>query len=88
MSYVGAIQASGVVVNGTEAGMAALAQVPEDSVRSYQPRSYQPYWVARATLHQRAGHSATAAHDFGMALGLTESPTLRAHIEQLRARPR
>lgn len=66
---------------GTEAGVAALARVPEDSVRSYQP-----YWVARATLLARAGDADAAARAYGMALGLSESPSLRAHLERLQQR--
>ena len=64
---------------GTEAGVAALAWVPEDNVRSYQP-----YWVARATLHRRAGDEVAATHAYAIAIGLTESPSLRAHLERLR----
>lgn len=67
---------------GTEAGLAALAQVSEDSVRSYQP-----YWVARATLHARAGDRSAADGAYTMALGLTESPALRAHLERLQRHP-
>ena len=66
---------------GTGAGLVALWLVAEDTVRSYQP-----YWVARATLEARAGRTEAAAHAFNLALGLTESPALRTHIEGLQRR--
>lgn len=66
---------------GTGAGLVALGLVAEDTVRSYQP-----YWVARATLEARAGRTEAAAHAFNLALGLTESPALRTHIEGLQRR--
>lgn len=82
--------ASGVLVSramahaeafGTAAGIAALDTVPPDSVRSYQP-----YWVARASLLARTGDTMAAKQAFAMAIGLTESPALRAHLEQVRNR--
>lgn len=62
-------------VAGAEAGLAALREVPEDSVASYQP-----YWVARAHLERRAGLREQARTSLQRAVGLTADERVRAFL--------
>lgn len=54
---------------------AALARLAEADMATYQP-----YWVARAYLHRRAGRSAEASHDYTRAAGLTSDMRIRRHL--------
>lgn len=58
-----------------EAGLEVLEALDPASVRSYQP-----YWVARDHLLRRLGRVAEADAARTTAIGLTESPALRAHL--------
>jgi RNA polymerase sigma-70 factor (ECF subfamily) len=60
---------------GAEAGLAALTDVAEESVASYQP-----YWVARAHLEHKAGQQERARTSLQRALGLTADARIRAYL--------
>jgi RNA polymerase sigma-70 factor, ECF subfamily len=57
------------------AGLAALNEVAESSVASYQP-----YWVARAHLERRAGLPGEARASLARAVGLTADPRVRDYL--------
>lgn len=60
---------------GAAAGLAALNEVAETSVASYQP-----YWVARAHLEHKAGLPERARTSVQRALGLTADARIRAYL--------
>jgi predicted RNA polymerase sigma factor len=66
-------------VKGAEAGLAALATIPLDKIRSYQP-----YWAVRAHLLQRLGKLEEASQAFNRAIGLAEDPAIRQFLLQKR----
>lgn len=61
--------------HGAAAGLALLADLPEDAVRSYQP-----YWALRGHLLARSGDAAGAREALGLAIGLSEDPAVRAFL--------
>ena len=63
-------------VNGPEAGLHELAQLPETMTRDYQP-----FWALKAQLLQQlaADRQATATA-FSRAIGLTEDGAVRAYL--------
>jgi RNA polymerase sigma-70 factor (ECF subfamily) len=61
------------------AGLASLTALDEPAVRSHQP-----YWVTKAHLHRRCGQGAQARAALERAIGLTEDPRVRAHLEAQR----
>ncbi|WP_342021852.1 RNA polymerase sigma factor [Nitratireductor soli] len=48
--------------------------------------SYQPYWAARSHLAAEAGERETALEIFGVAIGLTTDPAVRAYLMKRRQR--
>lgn len=60
--------------------LAALAVLPDDSVRAHQP-----YWVTLSRAKEAAGDDAGARAALDTAVGLTEDPAVRAFL--LRRRP-
>lgn len=60
---------------GAEAGLAALAEMPEGSATSYQP-----YWALAGHLHAKLGHTSDAQSAFERAIGLSEDPAVRAFL--------
>jgi RNA polymerase sigma-70 factor (ECF subfamily) len=56
-------------------GLERLDALPDQAVAGYQP-----FWVARAYLAARIGDRARARADYAVALGLTESDAVRAHL--------
>ncbi len=62
------------------AGLAALAAVQTDAADSALA-AHQPYWVALAHLQSLAGDAAAAAPSWQRAIGLTEDPRVRAHLQ-------
>lgn len=62
---------------GPAAGLDALGQLPPDRVLNYQP-----YWAARGHLLRQIEGQAQAAMDaWQKAIGLTEDPAVRAHLQ-------
>jgi RNA polymerase sigma-70 factor (ECF subfamily) len=59
-----------------DAGLAQLQALPAE-----QTQAHQPYWVALAHLQRAAGESAAADRALRRAIGLTEEPRVRAHLE-------
>jgi RNA polymerase sigma-70 factor (ECF subfamily) len=63
--------------DGPSAGLAALDRLPSDRVQAYQP-----YWAVRAHLLRRCeGEEAPADQALQRAIGLTEDPAVRAHLQ-------
>lgn len=60
---------------GAEAALAALDQLPPESVASYQP-----YWAVRAHALSRSGRTAEAREAFKSASGLSRDPSVRAFL--------
>lgn len=66
-------------LEGPAAGLAAL-----DAIDRTRAGGYQPFWVARAHLLAQIEGSANAADDaLRRAIGLTEDPAVRAHLQKL-----
>jgi hypothetical protein len=59
-------------VDGPAAGLAALAEIPEAEVETYQP-----YWATRAHLLARAGRTDEARAAYKQAIGLAEDAAAR-----------
>lgn len=57
------------------AGLAALDEIPEERIVSYQP-----YWAARGHLLQLLGRKGNAVKAFARAASLTDDPALRRHL--------
>jgi RNA polymerase sigma-70 factor (ECF subfamily) len=64
-------------VEGPRAALALLDQLPERSLRDYQPG-----WVLRAHCLSDLGDPTGAAAAARRALGLTEEPAVRRHLQQ------
>lgn len=62
-------------VQGPEAALRLLGELPSESLQSYQP-----YWALRATLHARQGRWAEAARAYDRAMGLCVDPAVRDHL--------
>jgi len=63
-------------VNGPEAGLHELAQLPETMTRDYQP-----FWALKAQLFQQlAADGRATATAFSRAIGLTEDGAVRAYL--------
>lgn len=62
-------------LRGAACGLAALAQIPPDAVRSYQS-----FWAVKAHLLTEAGEPALAADAFRRAIALAEDPKVRAWL--------
>ena len=67
-------------MRGAEVALEALARLPDDLVRSYQP-----YWAVRAHLLQRSGKVGDALPAFDMAIALAESPAVKRYLTEKRA---
>ncbi len=57
-------------------GLTYLRAMPDGEIAASQP-----YWVARAYLERRAGHTEDAEAALQRALGLTADPRVRAHLQ-------
>lgn len=68
--------------DGPEAGLALLTELPEASVAAYQP-----YWATRAALLQAKGDRPGADEAYGMAIGLSADPALKAFLARRRGSP-
>lgn len=60
---------------GAERGLAALAQMPEAEIASYQP-----YWALKAHLLRAAARASEALEAYGRAIGLTDDPAVRTFL--------
>lgn len=60
---------------GPNVGLAALDRIDPVALDGYQPA-----WVVRAHLLEQQGRATEAAAARGRAIGLTEDPTVRAHL--------
>lgn len=67
-------------LEGAEVAWEHLSALPRDTVRSYQP-----YWVLLAHLHEALGAMPEAEHARSVALGLTRNTAMRRHLERLGA---
>ena len=56
-------------------GLAALAELPHDSVEHYQP-----YWATRAHLESKSGNIAEARDAYDIAIGLTADRSVREYL--------
>jgi len=64
-------------VEGPRAALTLLEQIPEPSLRDYQPG-----WVLRAHCLADLGDTAAAAVAARRAVGLTEDPAVRRHLQE------
>jgi RNA polymerase sigma-70 factor (ECF subfamily) len=64
-------------VQGPEAGLALLEDMPQDRVRPHQP-----WWAARAELLSQLGRSKEAHEAYQTAIGLSDSPAIRAFLQE------
>jgi RNA polymerase sigma-70 factor, ECF subfamily len=78
--FPGAGAVIGQAVALAESGQLPEAQAALACLAEADMATYQPYWVARAYLHRRAGRSAEAGHDFTRAAGLTSDVRIRQHL--------
>ncbi|MFC0335267.1 RNA polymerase sigma factor [Paenibacillus sepulcri] len=62
---------------GTESGMALLAEIPAEAVKSYQP-----YWALRAHLFKKMKRFEEARAAYSRAIGLCTDPSIRAFLEK------
>ena len=62
-------------VRGAREGLAALGDIAEESVESYQP-----YWALRAHLHERLGEDEPARQAYARAIGLSEEAAVREFL--------
>ena len=62
-------------VRGARDGLAALGDIAEESVESYQP-----YWALRAHLHGRLGEDERARQAYARAIGLSEEAAVREFL--------
>ncbi len=60
---------------GAEQGLAALAEMPEAEIASYQP-----YWALKAHLLRAAARGGEALEAYGRAIGLTDDPAVRTFL--------
>lgn len=67
-------------LEGAEVAWEHLSALQQDTVRSYQP-----YWVLRAHLHEALGAMPQAQHARSVALALTRNTAMRRHLECLGA---
>lgn len=66
-------------VQGAAAGLHALGELPPNRVVNYQP-----YWAACGhLLRQIDGQEQAALHAWQKAIGLTEDPAVRAHLQAM-----
>ena len=65
---------------GPDAGITALADIPEERIKTYQP-----YWATRAHLLAKAGRADEARTSFDRAIGLSEEPAVRAFLQKAAA---
>jgi RNA polymerase sigma-70 factor (ECF subfamily) len=66
-------------VQGPAAGLHALDEMPAE-----RALNYQPYWAARShLLRQIDGQAQAALHARQKAIGLTEDPAVRAHLQSV-----
>lgn len=63
-------------IRGAGAGLAALAALPQESVRDYQP-----YWAVRGHLFAEAGDLTPARECLDKAAGLTRDPAVRRYLQ-------
>jgi RNA polymerase sigma-70 factor (ECF subfamily) len=64
-------------VEGPDAGLAVLAEIPEGKIAGYQP-----YWATRAHLLARTGRSAEARAAYDQAVGLSEDAAAREFLKR------
>ncbi|MDH4414087.1 MAG: RNA polymerase subunit sigma-70 [Rhizobium sp.] len=67
-------------IDGPEPGIRLLDEIPQD-----RSRFYQPYWAARAHLHERRGSEREAAVAYDTAIALTEDAAARRYLLDHRA---
>ncbi len=60
---------------GPRAGLDALAELPKD-----RTRNYQPYWAVRAAILARTAAIDAAAEAYTMSIGLTEDVAVRRYL--------
>lgn len=65
-------------VHGAAAGLQALHALHADG----RLAGYQPYWAARAQLHEEIGDSAAAAAAYAQAIGLATDPAVRRFLQR------
>lgn len=65
-----------------QTGGVAAATAMLESLDPTLTAGYQPYWVVWAHCQRRNGAPADAAHAAQVALGLTEDPAQRAHLQR------
>jgi RNA polymerase sigma-70 factor, ECF subfamily len=68
-------------VEGPSAGLVALAQI-----EATQVASHQPYWAARVHLCAETGETAEALDAYGLAIGLSDNPAIRAFLQGIETR--
>ena len=78
--FPGAGAVIGQAVALAESGQLPEAQAALACLAEADMATYQPYWVARAYLHRRAGRSAEASQDYTRAAGLTSDVRIRRHL--------
>ncbi len=79
---IGAHVGHAVAMTETGQGQAQAALDLLHRIDPAQVISYQPYWVAKAYVHTRAGDPVEAAKAYLMAIGLTEHVSIRAFLQQ------
>ena len=78
--FPGAGAVIGQAVALAESGQLPEAQAALACLAEADMATYQPYWVARAYLHRRAGRSEEASQDYTRAAGLTSDVRIRRHL--------
>jgi predicted RNA polymerase sigma factor len=67
-------------LEGPEAGLHALDDIPDDAVQRFQPA-----WATRAHLLMQAGRAAEAGRAYEKAISLTTEPAVRRYLARLAA---
>ena len=68
-------------VLGAKAALTALAELPQEWIRNYQP-----YWAVRAHLLQSERRSEEASTAYDMAIALAQSPAIKKYLLEKRSR--
>jgi RNA polymerase sigma-70 factor, ECF subfamily len=65
-------------VEGAQAALASLDPLTAD----HRMANYQPYWAALGMLSARAGRNADARESLTLAIGLSDDPAVRRHLQK------
>lgn len=68
-----------------ECGDAGQADALLEAIDDARIARHQPYWTARAHVHAARGMHDAACAAYARAIGLTESPAVRAHLQGMAA---